>query len=153
MLHTYTLCQISTALVPDRNLTESVPADGNETVFLNDFQRTVEEASVVAAARVVLAANVIIDEDTGDCIVESIGEPCVSTGRCAGERQDCRDEGNPDIEGILPCCNRGYDCTRVNSQKSKCQPRGAMLPSFYDGTIEQPSFEAEPCAEEGPLRR
>lgn len=96
-----------------------------------------------AAARIVSAASVIVDED-GNCDLILDARPCAETTVCAAPSQPCR---GPDVVNIIPCCEEGYNCIRQNREVSRCLLENTRLPTTYDGTIEEvpPSCRAGPA--------
>lgn len=143
--HACTLCLIYSPFKhskPTHSCYMTLCAGGNSTAFLNDFQRSMEEASILAAARLAAFVDVITDED-GNCEVDiGISEACAETTLCAVAETNCR---GPGINGLIPCCEADYVCTRKDSIISRCLLKGASLHSIFEGTIEQvPVIEQVP---------
>lgn len=113
-------------------------AAGTGSSFAIDFQRQLDEQLKSAVGRVVLEATAIAERDSGECRVRR--SLCAGTSECAKQRQQCRgDDVGGEPGRVLPCCDGGYVCTRRSSAEARCQPEGAKLPPFYEGTIEPPT--------------
>lgn len=114
---------------------------GVDTSFVTDFEFAIEERMVTATAAAITSAIARASEHSDGCSIEL--EVCGKTSPCARRRGVCR---GPGVNGVLPCCDSGYHCVRLDDEESRCRRMDRPAPSFYEGTIEPPTTCRRPAA-------